>query len=79
MEGLKSSDGREILKDKGLRGEEKSWEALVHRYEGNPLALKIVAQFIREVFDADIVGFLETGEAMFSTIRNVLEQQFGRL
>ncbi len=79
LEGLKSIDGREILKDKGLRGEEKSWEALVLRYEGNPLALKIVAQFIREVFASDIAGFLETGEAMVSTIRKVLEQQFGRL
>jgi WD40 repeat protein len=79
LEGLKSIDGQEILKDKGLRGEEKSWEALVLRYEGNPLALKIVAQFIREVFAGDIASFLETGEAMFSTIRHVLEQQFSRL
>ena len=27
LEGLKSIDGQEILKDKGLRGEEKSWES----------------------------------------------------
>jgi WD40 repeat protein len=79
LEGLKFFDGREIMKDKGLRGEEKNWESLVLRYKGNPLALKIVAQFIREVFDGDIAGFLETGEEMFSTIRHVLEQQFSRL
>ncbi len=79
LEGLKSIDGREILKDKGLRAEEKSWESLVLRYKGNPLALKIVAQFVREVFDGDIASFLETGEAMFSDIRHILEQQFDRL
>ena len=79
LEGLKSIDGQEILKDKGLQGEESSWESLVLRYDGNPLALKIVAQFIREVFDGDITGFLETGEFMLSNFRHVLEHQFGRL
>jgi WD40 repeat protein len=79
LEGLKSIEGQEILKDKGLRGAEKTWEALVGFYAGNPLALKLVSQFIREVFDGDIAGFLETGETILSDIRDVFGQQFYRL
>jgi NB-ARC domain len=79
LDGLKLNDGREILKDKGLVGAEKTWEALIDHYAGNPLALKLVSQFIREVFDGDIADFLKDGELIFSDIRDVLDQQFERL
>ena len=79
LEGLIPSDGREILRDKGLCGAEESWNALINRYTGNPLALKLVSQFIREVFDGNIAEFLQEGEMIFSDIRDVLDQQFERL
>jgi hypothetical protein len=31
----------------------------VQRYSGNPLALRLVAQTVHEVFDSDIRAFLE--------------------
>ncbi len=57
LEGLKSSDGQKLLKDKALQGTTDAWVALVKRYGGNPLALKLVSQFIREVFDGNIAVY----------------------
>jgi WD40 repeat protein/DNA-binding SARP family transcriptional activator len=79
LDGLNAADGRKILEDKGLIGTEKAAEILIDHYTGNPLALKLVSQFIAEVFDGDIAGFLQDGEKNFSDIRDVLHQQFERL
>ncbi len=77
--GLKPEDGWDILKDKGLQGTESDWEVLITRYGGNPLALKLVAQMIREVFGSTITSFLKDGELFFRDVRDVLEQQMKRL
>jgi len=79
LAGLPPADGRDILRDKGLQGTEHTWEALITHYGGNPLALKLVAQFIREVFGGEISTFLKDGEVFFRDIRDVLEQQVKRL
>src|SRR5450631_1543312 len=60
--GLKPADGQGILKDKGLQGTENDWDVLFAHYGGNPLALKLVAQEIREVFGSTITAFLQDGE-----------------
>ncbi len=77
--GLKAPEGQKILQDKGLYGGEQDWEILVNHYSGNPLALKLVSQFIQEVFDGAIASFLAEGEKFFSDVRDILDQQFGRL
>src|SRR6266487_420655 len=79
LEGLAPIYGRAILRDKGSYGEEQVWEVLVNHYGGNPLSLKLVSQFIREVFDGNIAGFLADGEMLFSDVYTVLDQQFERL
>jgi WD40 repeat protein len=79
LAGLPPVDGQNILKDKGLQGTEDHWEALINHYEGNPLALKLVGQVIREVFGGEITAFLTDGELFFRDIRDVLEQQMERL
>jgi WD40 repeat protein len=79
LKGVRLTDGQNILRGKGLVGSERSWEALIKHYAGNPLALKLASQFIREVFDGDILEFLKDGEIVFSDIHNVLSQQFHRL
>jgi transcriptional regulator with XRE-family HTH domain len=48
-------------------------------YAGNPLALKIVAQTIADMFSGDIAQFLREGELIFNGIRAVLRQQMNRL
>lgn len=79
LAGVSCDEGKELLRDKGLSGSDESWNALVARYSGNPLALKLTAESIREIFAGDIVEFLTAGETMLGDISEVLEQQFCRL
>ncbi|MBH8566286.1 hypothetical protein I8748_29715 [Nostoc sp. CENA67] len=78
LPGLRETEGQEILKDKGLFGLQTNWAQLVEKYSGNPLALKIVSEAIRELFGGDIAAFLDAGEIIFGDTRNLLEQQFER-
>jgi WD40 repeat protein len=79
LTGLGEAEGQEILKDKGLFGAEQDWVKLVENYSGNPLALKLVSEPIRELFGGDIAAFLAEGEIIFGGTRNLLDQQFERL
>jgi transcriptional regulator with XRE-family HTH domain len=54
LPSLDLADSRALLQDRGLRGTDQNWAALHARYSGNPLALQIVAETIRELFDGDI-------------------------
>ncbi len=56
--GMSSSEGLEVLKDKGLVGSPGAYETLIQMYAGNPLALKLVSAPIREVFNGNIDNFL---------------------
>ncbi len=79
LNGLKVAEGQEILKLKGLCAAEDQWKVMIERYAGNPLALKIVATTIQDIFDGDVSEFLQQDTAVFGDIRDVLEQQFERL
>ncbi len=52
---------------------------LMEFYGGNPMALKIVFRSIQELFDGNIAEFLAQNTPVFSSIRNLLNQQFNRL
>ncbi len=78
LEGLRK-EGQEIFKEKGLSGSELELNALSDRYAGNPLALKVVATTIRDLFEGNISEFLRQEKAVFGDIRDVLDQQFERL
>jgi hypothetical protein len=52
---------------------------LMEFYGGNPMALKIVFRSIQELFDGNIGEFLAQNTPVFSSIRNLLNQQFNRL
>lgn len=77
--GLRPNEGHAILRDRGLSGVDETWTALIYRYSGNPLALKLVSETIREVFDGDIATFLNQEATIFGGVRDVLDQQFNRL
>ncbi|RCJ24189.1 hypothetical protein A6S26_19375 [Nostoc sp. ATCC 43529] len=79
LPGLGEIEGQEILKDKGIFGSKQDWAKLVENYSGNPLALKLVCEPIRELFAGDIAAFLNQGEIIFGDTRNLLDQQFERL
>jgi WD40 repeat protein/transcriptional regulator with XRE-family HTH domain len=79
VRGMQPADGQELLQDKGIWGQDTAWTRLVDTYLGNPLALKLVSEPIREVFGGDIANFLKEEEMVFGDIHDFLDQQFQRL
>ena len=77
--GLEQKAALKIMNDKGLYGSEIDLSNLIQKYTGNPLALKLVASTIHEVFGGDIGKFLEQGTVIFGDVGDLLQQQFERL
>jgi len=70
---------QQLLAEQGVAGSTAEQLRLIEAYAGNPLALKIVARTIVELFDGQILLFLEQGEVVFGGVRALLEQQYARL
>ncbi|MEB3360287.1 MAG: NB-ARC domain-containing protein [Synechococcales bacterium] len=82
LNGLTEQTGQELLKLKGFTATGTHWNAIIRRYGGNPLALKIVATMINELFNGnvnDYLGQVDQGDLIFGEIRDLLDQQFNRL
>lgn len=79
LAGLGQAEGQEILQEKGFSVSVVEGQSLVERYTGNPLALKIVATTIQELFGGSIADFLSQGSTVFGDIADLLDQQFNRL
>ncbi|MCE7985040.1 MAG: NACHT domain-containing protein [Caldilinea sp. CFX5] len=79
LEGLGVAAGEALLKTRGLADETPLVQEVVQRYSGNPLALKLVARTIQELFDGDVAAFLRDETPIFDDIRSVLDEQFQRL
>ncbi|MFB2917471.1 NB-ARC domain-containing protein [Aerosakkonema funiforme] len=83
LPGLKVQEAQALIKAIGsFSGSENEWSAVIKYYTGNPLALKMVAGAIRDVFDAKVcqfLKFLEQGTGVFDDMRDLLERQFSRL
>ncbi|MBD2563853.1 MULTISPECIES: NB-ARC domain-containing protein [Nostoc] len=80
LSGLSIAEGQAIFSCKGsFIGAIDEWQTLIQSYAGNPLALKIVATTIRDLFDSNISNFLAQGTVVFGDIQDLLEQQFQRL
>ena len=83
VKGLSAATGRQLFDRIGTyQGTHPDWSRLVELYAGNPLALKITASFIRDVFEGDIpefLQFLEREPFIFDDIRDLLGQQVQRL
>lgn len=77
--GLDETAGQTMLTARGLLGPQADAVALVHRYSGNPLALRLVAQTVQDLFGGSIAAFLATETSLFDDIQAVLDQQFTRL
>ena len=65
--------GLQLLRERGVIAPSASLETLVERYSGNPLALKLVADTVRDLFGADVNAFLRGGTPLFDDIRGVLD------
>jgi WD40 repeat protein len=79
LSSLIPEDSRTLLMQKGLFGEDNSWQLLNGWYSGNPLVLQVVGDTIRELFQGKIDSFLRYEQPIFGTIRDLLARQFARL
>jgi WD40 repeat protein/transcriptional regulator with XRE-family HTH domain len=68
-----------LIETTGLIGSEAQKQALGDRYRWNPLALKIVATSIHDLFDGEIGLFLQQDTLVFNGLRRLLDQQVQRL
>ncbi len=76
---LDADSCKQLLAEKEVAGTVAEQTRLIEAYAGNPLALKIVAQSIVDLFDGQIAPFLEQGEVVFGGVRELLDEQYARL
>lgn len=79
LEGLDSEAGRLLLEAKGLISAPEDAEQLVDCYQGNPLALKMAATAIQDLFSGNIASFFDQHLTLFNGISQLLSQQVQRL
>jgi WD40 repeat protein len=80
IEGIDDHTARLALEEKRLIGTKEQWKRLTNHYSGNLMALKMVAESIRELFDNNIGDFLsEQNISIFSDVYGLLDQQVRRL
>ena len=79
LEGLDDESAGEILKEKGL-SQPENWKILIHLYRGNPFMLKIIAAFIKEVFEGQVSEFLkQVTTHVTRDLSDFIEEQLERL
>jgi hypothetical protein len=80
LKGLDSAAAREILKVYRLSDEDKWEKQLIQPYKCHPLALKIVAGMIQELFGGSVTNFLKEFTLFIDDeLESLLDQQFNRL
>jgi hypothetical protein len=73
-----ASEAQQIFQEKQL-SDRSRWEELIQLYRGNPLALKIVATTIQELFNGSVAAFLQQDTIVYGDIYDLLDEQFERL
>jgi WD40 repeat protein/transcriptional regulator with XRE-family HTH domain len=74
--GLSEPAARQVLATRDLTPDEGLAGQLVQKYSGNPLALKLVAGTVSQLFGGDLRHFLTSGDLIFGDIRDLLDSQF---
>ena len=79
LNGLPDKAAQQLLTQQGLVTQREQTNVLIKRYSGHPLALKLVAETIDELYFGDVAAFLAEKTLIFADIRDLLDQQFARL
>ena len=77
--GLDDEAASQLLQEKDLIGDSEARSKLIGVCSGNPLALKLVAETIRELFGSEIAQFLAEKVVITRGVRSLLRQQYERL
>jgi WD40 repeat protein/transcriptional regulator with XRE-family HTH domain len=82
LDGLSIDEGRALLSERELWGDEAAWASLVATYAGNGLALKVASATIHQVFGGDIAAFIAYVRETYGTavrgIRRLMDGQVER-
>ncbi len=79
LHGLDESAAERVLEAKGIKAMATDLHRLVDWYRGNPLALKLAATSIKDLYSGSVNRFLEQKTIIFDGIGNLIEQQYQRL
>jgi len=75
---LVTTEARQVFQEKSL-AEPDQWDSLISLYRGNPLALKIVATIIKDLFGGQVSEFLKQNTLVFGDISGLVQMQCDRL
>jgi WD40 repeat protein/predicted ATPase/DNA-binding XRE family transcriptional regulator len=78
LTGLDERAWQTMLAAKDIVGTANEVAALSRLYGGNPLALNLVAEPIRELFGSRVDAFLAAGDAFFNGVGTLMQQQCAR-
>ncbi len=79
LPGLDADACAQLLAEHGVGGSPEELARLGQLYAGNPLALRIVAETIVDLFGGQITPFLASNAVLFGSITELLEEQWMRL
>ena len=79
LRGLDHRASQVLLSQRGIVGSRDAESQFINQYSGHPLALKLAADTVDEVFGGDLREFLSEEALVFDDIRDILDQQFAQL
>jgi WD40 repeat protein len=77
--GLPIEAAQQILTDKNITAAISDQKKLIDYASGSPLALKLLATNIKNLFGGNVQAFLAQGTAVFGNLWDLLYEQFSRL
>jgi hypothetical protein len=79
LRGVSPEVGEQLLHMWGLSGSHEALMALIARYAGHPLALRLVATTVQAFLAGDLEAFLAGDPLIFDDLRSILDQQCATL
>ena len=79
LAGLDKESVQKIFSEIGsFSGSDSEWKRITKFYDGNPLALEIVAKYINRILHGNLLEFINEHTTVFSDIRELLDWHFER-
>ncbi|MEO0769093.1 MAG: NB-ARC domain-containing protein, partial [Cyanobacteria bacterium J06649_4] len=79
LNGMRDHEAARMLSSFHLDGKPDDYKTLTDRYSGHPMALRLAANAIKDLFYGRIRDFLEQEISVFDDLRGVIKTQFKRL